>query len=401
MFFLMMKAKKIGLVTHPLHGNYGGMLQAYALYTTLETLGVKPRLVTVPGHFWRCLTDPYRCGSKMTALRRLLKDFAIFCVVFFRGTHVRKRYHFSTLWMLIQSWCFRRRFLPHVISPRRAGEGGVDAFVVGSDQVWRVLYARMIADAGFFFLDFASKRQRERSVAYAASFGTDAWEGDEEETVLCRALVRDFRALSVREGSGVDLCERVFGCPAVQMPDPTFLPERSAYDAVMGRYREPWGSVAPAERSSRVLAVYMLDDYKSFSRDEFLGAAGREGYAAEILEEDPTSRQRFRRLRPTVARWLYVFKHADAVVTDSFHGCVFSIIFNKPFVCLGNKGRGSARFETLFQTFGLAGRLVSEGGPDEVFRVLAEPVDWESVNARVLEERRRGLDFLRRFVAEL
>lgn len=397
----MMKAKKVGLVTHPLHGNYGGMLQAYALYTTLEGLGVKPRLVTVPGHFWRCLSDPYRCGSKVAALRRLLKDVAVFLLVVLRGSRVRKRYHFSTLWMLIQSWCFRRRFLPHVISPRRAGGGDVDAFVVGSDQVWRVLYARMIAHAGFFFLDFASRRQRERSVAYAASFGTDVWEGDEAESVLCRELVRDFRALSVREGSGVGLCDRVFGCSAVRMPDPTFLPDRSAYDAVMGGYCEPWGRVASAERASRVVAMYLLDGCAGFSREEFLELAGRLGYAAEWLEEDPTARERFRRLRPSVARWLYVFKHADAVVTDSFHGCVFSIIFNKPFVCLGNKGRGSARFETLFETYGLEGRLVTEGGAAELFRVLAEPVDWPAVNARVLEERRRGLDFLRRFVAGL
>lgn len=396
----MMKAKKIGLVTHPLHGNYGGMLQAYALYTVLEGLGVTPLLVPPPGHIRRCLVAPYQGGSKVEALRRLLKDVAFFLLVFFRGSRERRPYHFPTLLTLVQSWCFRRHFLPRVVAADRAGQGGVDTFVVGSDQVWRVLYTRWAPRAGFFFLDFAMPSQRERSVAYAASFGTDVWEGNEEETALCRALVRDFRALSVRERSGVDLCERVFGCPAVQMPDPTFLPERSAYDAVIGRHREPWACVPSSERASRVLAVYLLDGYADCSRDEFLEAVRRQGYEVEWLEEDPTSRQRFRRLRPTVARWLYVFKHADAVVTDSFHGCVFSILFNKPFVCLGNKERGTARFETLFQTFGLADRAVTDGGTDEVFRVLEEPVDWESVNARVLEERRRGLDFLRRFVAE-
>lgn len=81
-------------------------------------------------------------------------------------------------------------------------------------------------------------------------------------------------------------------------------------------------------------------------------------------------------------------------MTDSFHACVFSIIYNKSFVCIGNAKRGSARFDTLLQTFGLETRLVQSGDPEAVLRVLHTSVDWDSVNAIRKSERKRGLDFL-------
>lgn len=96
-----------------------------------------------------------------------------------------------------------------------------------------------------------------------------------------------------------------------------------------------------------------------------------------------------------MTQWLRYLRDCDAVVTDSFHGCVFSIIYNKPFVCLGNEGRGSTRFDTLFQVFGLEDRLVTSRDPEKVLRVLQKPIDWERVNAIHEAERQRGLDFLK------
>ena len=89
---------------------------------------------------------------------------------------------------------------------------------------------------------------------------------------------------------------------------------------------------------------------------------------------------------PSVTKWLRAFVDADFVITDSFHGCVFSIIFNKPFVAIGNKGRGLARFESLLKMFGLEDRLNSSQ--------LTTEIDWESVNGKLNSYREISKNFI-------
>jgi len=95
---------------------------------------------------------------------------------------------------------------------------------------------------------------------------------------------------------------------------------------------------------------------------------------------------------PGVEQWLQAFAEADVVVTDSFHGCVFSIIYRRPFVVIGNEDRGMARFDTPLDTFGLRDRLVA-GGDDAADKVC-RPMDWDRVEARMEEMRRKSMEFL-------
>lgn len=260
-------------------------------------------------------------------------------------------------------------------------------FIVGSDQVWRCSYASYSGGILHYFLDFVTERNIAKSISYAASFGTDEWEGTPEETERCRELLRQFKAVSVREFSGVRICKEVFGVDAVQMPDPTLLASLEDYDRVITseKTRVP----KPPYFSS-----YVLDDSAEVSQllDEVEKCTGL--YHQRLMPKS-SAHKRCDRFYCTVAQWLRYLRDCDAVVTDSFHGCVFSIIYNKPFVCLGNEGRGSARFDTLFQVFGLEDRLVSSRDPEEVLRVLRQPIDWARVNAIHESERQRGLDFLK------
>lgn len=84
------------------------------------------------------------------------------------------------------------------------------------------------------------------------------------------------------------------------------------------------------------------------------------------------------------------------IVTDSFHGTVFSILFNKPFVVLGNELRGQARFVSLLKIFGLEDRLVSIHEPSRIKDVISEPVDWERVNRIRQQWREKSMNFLNR-----
>ena len=101
----------------------------------------------------------------------------------------------------------------------------------------------------------------------------------------------------------------------------------------------------------------------------------------------------------SVSQWLRLIRDCKYFVTDSFHGCVFAIIFNKPFICLGNKSRGNARFESLLKTFGLVDRLLINPSSAELQRVIATPIDWSRVNEVQAFERKRGMDFMKEHLA--
>ena len=95
---------------------------------------------------------------------------------------------------------------------------------------------------------------------------------------------------------------------------------------------------------------------------------------------------------PPVEDWISAFMEAEMVVTDSFHGCVFSIIFNKPFWVIGNKARGMARFETLLSQYGLQDRLIN---PSEVGNIdVNKPINWDEVNNKRKELQDIAVDFI-------
>ena len=99
------------------------------------------------------------------------------------------------------------------------------------------------------------------------------------------------------------------------------------------------------------------------------------------------------RIQPPVETWLRGFYDADFVVTDSFHACVFSILFEKPFIVYGNKERGMARFHSLLSIFGLENRLIINSATAQ--KVIAEPIDWNAVNVRKKEWQEKSLNFLK------
>lgn len=245
---------------------------------------------------------------------------------------------------------------------------------------------------GFFFLDFATREQRKRSISYAASFGSDEWEGTPEETEECGRLLREFKAVSVREHSGVKICKEVFGVDAVQMPDPTLLLHTSDYEKIIDS-EKTW---LP---ESKYVAAYVLDE--TAGKSELLQeSAGALNWQLQHLMPHATAKKRRDRFPISVPQWLRLIRDCEYFITDSFHGCVFAIIYNKPFVCLGNEGRGNARFDTLLDTFGLEDRMLTNATPEEIYRGLHTPIDWERVYAIHDAERERGINFLKENLSE-
>ncbi len=366
------------ILTHPFYGNYGGMLQAYALQRVLEQSGFQAPV---------CQYYEY---PKLRFFKRvkysIYERFQSVAACYFP-----KLYKKSVAQMLVCR--MGKKFLRDNVNsaPYDESSKAARAWVVGSDQVWRSEYARQLGGLPFFCLSQLPQEIRRRSIAYSASFGTDEWDASPDEEEVCRPLIREFKAVSVREFSGVDICRERLGVAAVQMPDPTLLPLKEEYDSLISR-EKTW------IRKSEYVAAYILDMEPT---KEAVLREGADSMSLPLQHLMPqVSAKKFRDRRPiSVSQWLRLIRDCKYFITDSFHGCVFAIIFNKPFVCLGNELRGNARFESLLGVFGLKDRLLANPTPSELRCVLCTPIDWERVNAIHDSERERGVNFLRECLA--
>jgi hypothetical protein len=235
-------------------------------------------------------------------------------------------------------------------------------------------------------LKFANKFEVKR-VAYAASFGIDSWDYTESETSQIKQLVQQFDAISVREDSGVDLCQKYLGVHAEHVVDPTMLLDKADYVRLI--------EAANVPKSKGNLFEYVLD--ASAEKTEFINRVAADRGLTPFSVHNPNVENgdvpAEMRVQPPVEQWLRAFLDAEFVVTDSFHACVFSIIFGKPFIAVGNAQRGNARFNSLLKMFGLEHHLIAtakEYSPDADFSL------GEDVAHRLGELRAPGYQFLKK-----
>ncbi len=369
---------KIAILTLRLHVNYGGILQAYALMTTLKCLGHEPWLIfnqpftyrkwySLWGVFLVNAFKKFVLGEKNLEVfreRRIRREFETVYtnVLRFVDEHLKPRTHIV---------CTKREWR------RLQKEYAFDAYVVGSDQVWRPSYAKPIAR---YFLSFLTKKDEVKRIAYAASFGVDEWTFTPKETAECRSLLKKFDAVSVREESGVELCRTRLGRDACHVLDPTMLLSREDYTALL----------KDKDVKKSGIMVYVLD--KSEWKDAVVGkmeeALGMQAFSVnnQVSVSD--------RVAPPVEDWLRGFASAEFVVTDSFHASVFAILFHVPFLVCVNRERGAARMMSLLEMFGLEDCLVDEACNVSEIKQCC-PIDWSAVDRRLNAMRDYSIDFLR------
>lgn len=328
---------KIAILTLNLNSNYGGLLQCYALQTVLERMGHEVKVLSAPRYKWT-----YFFIYPLSCIKRFFKK-----IFLWRDVDILHPLH-----QIINKNIYD--FIDHHINVttcirwnKKLAEK-YDVIIVGSDQVWRPDFTSKIEH---FFLDFAESTSIKR-VAYAASFGVDNPCYTETQIRRCSSLLKQFDAVSVREISGVDICSEYFGTFASLMPDPTLLLDRKDYSDLINT-----DDVLPYHGD---LLVYFLDstDEKEAILKDLMKETGLLSFYvnANAEDEDVSIKQK---IYPRVTQWLQGFQQAKFVITDSFHGCVFSIIYNKPFIAIGNVERGLTRFISLLQNFGLQNRLIS------------------------------------------
>lgn len=364
------------------NANYGGILQAWALQRVLEDLG---HLTAVDSTF----SNRPRLARRLATTFKLRLVSTLLRILGGGPGHGAGWYALQAANRPLLDFSRRRirmtALYSHGIEVRSAVTASASAFVVGSDQIWNPRYS----DVSSFLLDFLPGDDPRPRIAYAASFGSESPAFDETLIRRSAPLARRFTAVSVREDSGVRLCEELWGVEAVRVIDPTMLLSPDAY-------RSLWES-AGVRASGGTTAVYILDDDPA-KRTVIDTVATALGTAQDELQApQPRSFRDFTRdpaafAKRSIERWLAGIAGSEAVLTDSYHGTVFAILFNRPFLVFPNAQRGMARFETLLRIFSLEGR-VARGDGDDLDRML-DPIDWTSVNRRIGNERGRGIDFL-------
>ncbi|SDL03106.1 Polysaccharide pyruvyl transferase [Halanaerobium congolense] len=268
-------------------------------------------------------------------------------------------------------------------------EMNFDAVIVGSDQVWRVENTSGVGNN--FFLDFI-KDNNIKKLSYAASFGIDDINCSSSQLKEINSLIDDFDAVSVREESGVDICKNKFNISAVRLLDPTMLLEKSDYLDLVNE---------EVKFDNKLLTTYVLD--KTDERKKIINKISNK----KDLKINPvnTELKSFdiknlllnidKIILPSIEQWIKGFSEADFIVTDSFHGTLFSILFNKQFVSIGNKRRGLTRFKSILKIFDLEDRLIlsSDDLNDDL---LNREIDYNRINKIINKEREKSFNFLKK-----
>jgi len=355
---------KIGILTVPFNNNYGGFLQAFAL----------KRILTDMGHDVIFIN---RRRNRKRNFKTRIKDLLI--RLHLREDKVKKISKYTNQ--------FKREYLFPITEEyytpqdlKKCLKYKFDVVIVGSDQVWRYRYAKDSIDD--FYCNFLEGTDIPH-FSYAASMGTDEMEYPKDKIEICSKLLKSFKAISVRERSTVDILKSYFGVKDAQLVlDPTLLLDKRIYiDLFKNQYKShkrPYVFTYILDEDSELRNA--IEDFASSRQLEIINLKAQTGNIKNIKEIEP------------VERWLSALYYSDYVITDSFHGTVFSLIFNKPFVVYGNITRGLSRLEDLLGRFELNSRLTITS--HDIRDTLETSINWESVENHKEKFKANSLSFI-------
>ncbi len=352
---------KIALLNLPLDNNYGGNLQRYALMKVLQDMG----------HEVTHIQLRYRAKLKwyvtpFVYAKRIIKKYVLFKQVEINLEKQINELYDKRLEIVLP---FYEKYIKHTeICYTASGiskltKGKFDAFIVGSDQCWR---KEMIDSIGWgtFLFDFISDNNAKR-IAYGVSFGINKAKYDVIEKKVFQKLYNYFTAVSVREKSGLQILAEM-GClkpRPLQVLDPTLLLCMEDYLNLIETEK------SPSSAKGKVFC-YVLD--KNVQIEQIA-----QNKASE-LRTDVVYYGLYSGEKLSIEMWLKSIYEAEYVITDSYHGTIFSVLFNKPFKFCGNERRGNDRIKSLLETL-----------------IISSEIDYDKTNEVLLLKEKESLSFLR------
>ncbi len=356
---MLERKKKIALLNLQVDDNFGGHLQRYALISTLQKLGneVEHLNTRFP-------------NSKKSIIKRLKGGLKR--LVLYPYYAIKRNAEYKPLWLFkyyirheAVTEAFYDKYIPHTkriySNEELAQYQDFDCFVVGSDQVWRKNYASLYGLGTYMFDYLPTDKKR---VAYGVSMGTDKNELSEQNIADFKVQYERFKAVSVREVTGLDLLNS-YGCTnpkAEWVIDPTLLLDAEDYNKVINE-----GKTYPLEKKI-FCYILNLDELK---KDVITRIAREKSMDYQIWSPEQNL---------TVEQWLRSIRDAEYVITDSYHGLLFSLIFNKPFHLLRNESRWNARFDSIAEQLDV--------------KLDAATQDYGKINNAIADSRAKSIRFL-------
>lgn len=362
---------KIGIITITDGQNYGNRLQNYALQTSLQKMGLEAE--TIYRKTFRDKIDFVRiikniiksCIGKYNPYPYLLRKI--------------KFKNFNRRYINFSKYCIGENSAPNDLKRE------YDYFVCGSDQIWNPLIPICIDDIENGFAQFADYNQR---IAYAASFGI----GKIPEKFRCeyQRLLNGMKNISVREESGVTIVKELINKEVNHVLDPTLLLSKEEWLEIKEKPR--W-----LEEKPFILTYFLggqdekLKTYiKNIAREKNLNIID---LSIEFISNNEIKNNNYFSVDPSEFIWL--INKCDLMLTDSFHGSVFSIIFNKPFrvfkrKSVENGNNMNTRIDTLFNLFGLSNYGDLNESIDDLFKC-----NYGKYRQVIEYEQKRSIEYLK------
>lgn len=370
----------IAIITHAFScRNYGQILQAYALHKYLEIEGFYPYIIDYrPG----CLEYTLSKNVCLSRLKCFIKNLPL--IRKFMLTRQEAKYQAETLHNYRNFEDFKSKKINYskrkysTFRELKKNPPKADLYITGSDQVWG-LCAPNPKPYLLAFTDSINK------ISYAASFGRS--ELNDYELSVFQKWLSKYRAIGVRELTGIDICQKLKINNCQYTPDPTILLNT-----------EEWKNLMPENKlfKTHKKKIFIYSCY--LQRDELIGKFDNLSDYEIIIEDVVNFDSDIAQL--SLGNWIRAIYEADYVITNSFHATMFSLYLNTPFISLKNlgiKARMNTRIESILSQLNLESRSALLNTDNEkIFYILQESIDWVSVNKKLNSLRQTAYSYLRK-----
>ena len=364
---------KIGILTFHCAHNYGAVLQCYALQETLRQMGHEVEVIDYRPDY---LVKPYKwfdihwfiSRNPINAARKFSKEIVLLL------TRI-KRYR-----------AFEKFISSRLNVSDRVNFDSIpskyDIYIMGSDQIWNPYITHGFEPA--YFGKFKFSKEKRKYIAYAASMETKSL-GEKAQNFYKQTL-KNFDAVSVREFQLATLLQPLTDKKIETVLDPTLLADSSI-----------WNKIAKRPKiNQKYVLVYQVRGEKQ----NILSVANKIACQLNAVVVEVTSwfSIQFKRIKIQNAapeEFLGLIKYASFVVTTSFHGTAFSVIFNRPFYCIRLDDGCDTRSMSLLKNIGLENRMITKD-----LNPVPSGIDYVEANKRVADLRKMSMNFLIKNIGE-
>ena len=343
---------RIGTITFHWGTNYGAVMQAYALQNVLNNMGNETEIIDYL---------PIRVATIQKVNELCLKNFN-----FFKKEKNIENFRKNELKLSIKTYKNSKAL--------KKCRNSYDAVICGSDQIWNesfLLHSESCPNLSYY-LDFVAANSKK--ISYAVSFGTNKLSNKSNDLVLPQ--LQKFNSISVREKTGQEILSNI-NIKSEIVLDPTLLLNKDNYNSLLDR-----------KTFSDVQKVFSYiihnEQNEAIKISNYVKAQYSESFNGKYYD-----------IYCGIYEWLNNIKNAEVVVTNSFHGMVFSIIFNTPFIVVPvHNSKMNDRLTTLLSQLDLENRIVYEYNSDIIEKVLSAPINWTEVENKLKSLKQSSYDFL-------